>query len=714
MRTKKLITFLFIVAILIAATLVAWSRFGKETGGDITPSPTMAPTATTAPTAEPTVEPTAEPTKEPTKEPTPTVAPTNTPVPTEEPTPVPTEEPTAEPTATPEPTVTPTSTPSPTPTEIPHEHTWVEKDMPATCTESGKTWEECECGEIRNEVIREATGHGALEYIVVTEPTVASEGAYEEVCEICGTVVNKGSIDKLAPTPTPSPSPTPTSTPTPTPTPTSTPTPAPTATPTPTATPAPTATPVPTPTAKPVQGSMFVKNGADTVENNANVTLKGTAPVQYTVFLEGTVKNLELECHVSDGSVFSAALMQGNRDREYTVKVQPRGISGKGKLVLTMYGTNEYGERMVCGEHIVNIKVEMPEDVKPRFTEDGLDFEGNETNFPGTAVTISSVNNTKYEMAVVNIVRADEDPYYRTKDNKAIRTTAKSDNASVVKASISGAVGSVPQIILAPAGIGTATVTVTLHTGELDELLPSNVVDTYTFTVTVEEYKSDVEFKADDYIPADNGFPYLVGEWQYGENIMAQVWSSAEEPKGDCKAVLVLSGTGAMWKPSVARKMLGKACPWNSSDTCKFYTRVETAVIQEGITRTEDMGGSYLTGVSLPSTLKEIGELSFINSGITELVVPEGVVRIEDMAFTRTAELVSVELPNTLSYIGASAFSWDVMFGNSINQLTKIVIPKSVTYLGFAAFEGREGLEVIFEDGINTKNFDNEWDYGLK
>ena len=696
MKTKKLIADLLFLAALIAVALVVWNRSkDKETGGEITPTPTVeatvapttGPTAEPTPTVEPTPVPTAEPTAEPTKEPTPTA------------------EPTVEPTATPEPTAEPTATP--TPTEIPHEHTWVEKDMPATCTENGKTWEECDCGEIRNELVREATGHGALIYIVTTEPTVDAEGAYEEVCEICGVVVNKGSIDKLAPTPTPSP--TPTSTPTPTPTAT----PAPTATPTPTATPVPTSTPVPTPTSAPIQGTMFVKNGADTVENNANVTIKGTTAVQYTVFMEGTVKNLELECHVSDGSVFSADLMQGNRDREYTVKVQPRGISGKGKLILTMYGTNEYGERVACGEHIVNIKVEMPEDVKPRFTEDGLDFEGNETNFPGTAVTMDSVNNAQYELAIVNIVRVDEDPYYRTKDNKAIRTTAKSDNESVVKASIDIATDHIPEIILAPVGAGTATVTVTLHTGELDELLPSNVVDTYTFTVTVEEYKSDVEFKADDYIPAENGFPYLVGEWQYGENIMAQVWSSSERPYDDCEAVLVFSGTGAMWDFGTAKKMLGKACPWNSYDTCEFYARVKTVVIQEGITRTERMGASNVTKISLPSSLKEIGAMSFLNSEITEVTIPAGVEWIEEEAFSRTPELVSVELPDTLTYIGPSAFSWDVTFGKKTNQMKQIVIPKSVTYIGFAAFYDREGLEVIFEEGINTKNFDNEWDYGL-
>ena len=83
-----------------------------------------------------------------------------------------------------------------------HEHTWVKKETPATCTESGKTWEECECGEVQKEVVLEALGHGELVYKVVTEPTVEAEGKYEETCSVCGEVVKKGTIDKLESEPT--------------------------------------------------------------------------------------------------------------------------------------------------------------------------------------------------------------------------------------------------------------------------------------------------------------------------------------------------------------------------------------------------------------------------------------------------------------------------------------------------------------------------------
>ncbi|MBQ8281232.1 MAG: hypothetical protein IJZ25_02380, partial [Lachnospiraceae bacterium] len=190
--------------------------------------PTTAPTETLAPTTEPVAEPTE--------------------------TPVPTEEPTVAPTATETPTVAPTATPEPTPTEVVapvatavptetpmHEHVWVLETVEATCTLDGSSVEVCECGEQQNAATIPATGH-TVEKKVTKEATVEQEGAWEEVCTVCGEVVNSGSVDKLVPTATP----TPTATPVPTNTPTPTPSLKPTATPKPTDTPKPTATPAPT------------------------------------------------------------------------------------------------------------------------------------------------------------------------------------------------------------------------------------------------------------------------------------------------------------------------------------------------------------------------------------------------------------------------------------------------------------------------------------
>ena len=78
-----------------------------------------------------------------------------------------------------------------------HEHVWVKKETPATCTEPGKTWEECECEAVQKETVLEALGHGELVYKVVVEATVETEGKYEETCPVCNEVVKTGTIDKL-------------------------------------------------------------------------------------------------------------------------------------------------------------------------------------------------------------------------------------------------------------------------------------------------------------------------------------------------------------------------------------------------------------------------------------------------------------------------------------------------------------------------------------
>jgi len=217
--------------------LVCLAACQEKPGTTVVPTDTPTPTTTPAPTESiaPSVEPTEVPTIEPTIAPTETVAP--------EPTIVPTTEPTSAPTETPLPTSTPTPTCTPTPTEIPHVHEWIPFVTPPTCTEDGKQWEECLCGEKQNELVLYATGHGETEKRTTKEPSVKSEGEYEEYCKVCNEVLKTGKIKKLSPTPTPTPS----------------------VTPKPTATPSPTPVPItPTPTPKVVDSYEFVFNDGHT------------------------------------------------------------------------------------------------------------------------------------------------------------------------------------------------------------------------------------------------------------------------------------------------------------------------------------------------------------------------------------------------------------------------------------------------------------------
>lgn len=89
---------------------------------------------------------------------------------------------------------------------------------------------------------------------------------------------------------------------------------------------------------------------------------------------------------------------------------------------------------------------------------------------------------------------------------------------------------------------------------------------------------------------------------------------------------------------------------------------------------------SYLEYINIPATVTSIGNGAFSYSNIIDIVVPEGVERIEDETFHYCESLNSVLLPSTLTFIGDYAFS------NCYN-LELIDLPDSVSEIGVHAFE---------------------------
>lgn len=109
----------------------------------------------------------------------------------------------------------------------------------------------------------------------------------------------------------------------------------------------------------------------------------------------------------------------------------------------------------------------------------------------------------------------------------------------------------------------------------------------------------------------------------------------------------------------------------------------------------------------------------YINGKIAKnVVIPEGVTRINDYAFYGVKSLETVRFPSTLKYIGTASFSnctnlQEVVFPDSIleigdfaffscNKIKSIEIPKSVTWIGMGAFEYCKKLEyvVLYEGGL--------------
>lgn len=66
---------------------------------------------------------------------------------------------------------------------------------------------------------------------------------------------------------------------------------------------------------------------------------------------------------------------------------------------------------------------------------------------------------------------------------------------------------------------------------------------------------------------------------------------------------------------------------------------------------------SSLESISLPTTLRSIGEEAFSNcSGLKQIAIPEGVTSIGDQAFESDFSLISISLPSTLTEMGECVF----------------------------------------------------------
>lgn len=165
------------------------------------------------------------------------------------------------------PTMAPTTT---VPTDSPHEHEWVTKEIPATCTTIGMSVEECACGALQNKVETEALNHPQTDKRVTRPATEEAEGNYLIICFACGQVIEQGTIPKLGQEGTPAPEETQT------PEPTAEPTVQPTAAPTATAVPKPTAasTPTPKPSAVPTTPPAATQKPTPNVDTDEKPVLR--------------------------------------------------------------------------------------------------------------------------------------------------------------------------------------------------------------------------------------------------------------------------------------------------------------------------------------------------------------------------------------------------------------------------------------------------------
>lgn len=92
------------------------------------------------------------------------------------------------------------------------------------------------------------------------------------------------------------------------------------------------------------------------------------------------------------------------------------------------------------------------------------------------------------------------------------------------------------------------------------------------------------------------------------------------------------------------------------------------------------LGGSRMEYLTLGGGCKTVTRAWSQKSALKEVVLKEGVERIEDQGLSNSWQLEKVTLPSTLTYIGKEAFDYD-------DNLAECVIPESVEYIGDSAFK---------------------------
>lgn len=136
---------------------------------------------------------------------------------------------------------------------------------------------------------------------------------------------------------------------------------------------------------------------------------------------------------------------------------------------------------------------------------------------------------------------------------------------------------------------------------------------------------------------------------------------------------LTITGKGAMADISET----GRA-PWH-----EVRNEIYQVVLPDGLTSVGDMAFyecSKLQSVVIPSSVTRIGKFAFAYcSDLKILNLGSGVTAIEECAFTDCYRLASLDLPGKLKTIGKKAFY-------RCESIPTVTIPSSVTSLGISAF----------------------------
>ena len=134
----------------------------------------------------------------------------------------------------------------------------------------------------------------------------------------------------------------------------------------------------------------------------------------------------------------------------------------------------------------------------------------------------------------------------------------------------------------------------------------------------------------------------------------------------------------------------------NSFWECKSLVKV---VLPEGITRISDDAFSVCTNlksINIPSTVTKFGSAFYHCFSLESITIPDGIKKIDDLTFSTCRSLQSITIPESVTEIGAAVF-------RDCDALTEVVIPNATTSIGNYAFQWCDNLtNVTLGEGLTS------------
>lgn len=182
---------------------------------------------------------------------------------------------------------------------------------------------------------------------------------------------------------------------------------------------------------------------------------------------------------------------------------------------------------------------------------------------------------------------------------------------------------------------------------------------------------------------ASAGTDEIIAQGSCGAQGDDLTWTLTDE------GALTIDGTG---------EMRNRLAPWR-----EYKNLIVSVALNDGVTTIGSeafIGCTSIESVSLPDTLKSIGESAFENTELTEITIPDSVTVIGQYAF-RGASIQSITLSEALTGISYGCFEnaelQEIILPDSVRSiggyafrnstLSKITMSQNLTSIGYCAFE---------------------------